>query len=98
MISAKQLQNGYNKLYRCLRNYIWPGEIVVDIADLEVSCYQTFPDLDTIQNTYNKLKYSVFRYIDDDEDMKDAFENFRQTLESSSQLYAKLNSRVQGVE
>lgn len=98
MISAKQLQNAYNKLYKGLRNYIWPGTVVDQIADLEVACYRTFPDLQEVRNSYNKLKVSFFKYIDEDEDVENAFELFQEILDSSSDLFAKLNTRLEGVK
>ena len=98
MISAKQLQNSYNKLYKCLRAYIWPGTVVDQIADLEVSCYQTFPDLQQVRNYFNKLRVSVFKYIDEDGEMTDALNAFQEILDSSSELFAKLNARQEGVK
>ena len=98
MISSKQLQNAYNALYKCLREYIWPSNVVSYIADLEISVYRAFPDLKEVRNRYNQLKTSCFRYIDDDEYMKELFEDFREILESSDVLYSKLNSRLEGVK
>ena len=98
MISAKQLQNSYNRLYKCLREYIWPSNVVSNIADLEIEVYKTFPDLKEIRNRCNRLKASCFRYVDDDEDMKAEFENFREILESSTELYSKLDTRLEGVK
>lgn len=97
MISSKQLQNSYNKLYKCLREYIWPSNVVSGIADLEIEVYRSFPDLKEVRNRYNRLKTSCFRYVDD-EDMKVAFENFREILDSSDELYSKLNTRLEGVK
>ena len=93
MINAKQLQNSYNRLYKCLREYIWPSYIISYIADLEIETYKAFPDLECVRDSYNKLKFNCFKYIDDDEYMKEAFEDFREVLDSSSTLYSKLNSR-----
>lgn len=98
MISSKQLQNAYNTLYKCLREYIWPSNVVSCIADLEISVYRAFPDLKEVRNRYNQLKTSCLRYIDDDEYMKELFEDFREILDSSDVLYSKLNSRLEGVK
>ena len=70
MISSKQLQNSYNRLYKCLREYIWPSDIISCIADLEIETYKAFPDLKCVRDSYNRLKFNCLRYIDDDEDMK----------------------------
>ena len=98
MISAKQLQITYNRLYKCLREYVWPANIVSYIADLEIETYKAFPDLKELRNRYNKLKLECFKYIDDDEDLKAAFEDYREVLDSSSILYSKLDTRLKGVE
>lgn len=95
MISANQLQSSYNKLYKEIRKYIWPANIVSDLADFEISVYRMFPDLSEVSDTYNKLKYNCLRYIDDEE-LKIAFENFREVLDLSSTVYSKLNSRLEG--
>ena len=98
MISAKQIQTYYNRLYKCLRVYIWPGNVVSEIADLEVACYQVFPNLQVVRHAFNKLRVSVFRYIKDDEDLIQAFDDFQELLDSSSELFAKLNSRLKGAK
>lgn len=98
MLNATQLQNSYNKLYEYLREYIWPVNVVEQIADLEVSCYKSFPNLIDVRNYYNKLKSSVFRYVEEDEGMETAFEEFKDVLESDSTLYAKLNTRLEGAK
>lgn len=98
MISSKQLQTAYNHLYKYLREYIWPANIVSHIADLEIETYKSFPDLEELSSRYNRLKSECLRYIDDDEDLKAAFEEYREILDSSNELYSKLNTRLEGVE
>lgn len=98
MLNAKLLQNSYNKLYTSLRQYIWPMHVVDMIADLEVSIYKVFPDLLEVRNHYNRLKVECLRYISDDEDMKAKFEDFREVLDSSDQVFSKLDVRLEGAE
>lgn len=93
MISAKELQNKYNKLYVSLREYIWPLKIVENIADLEVAVYRTFPDIDEVRTCYNVLKMNALRLVKDDEELEGKFEDFREILDSSDNLYSKINTR-----
>ena len=98
MLNAKLLQNSYDKLYTSLRKYIWPIHVVDMIADLEISIYKVFPDLLEVRNYYNRLKLECLRYIPDDEDMKSKFEDFREILESSDEVFSKLDVRLEGAK
>lgn len=97
MITAKQLQGSYNKLYEQLRNYIWPYEAVKMIANLEVAIYSTFPIIQDIMTHFNRLSNFCHTYIKDDEDLNKSLANLSDIIsESSSGIYCKLDSRVQG--
>ena len=98
MISAKQIQNAYVDLYEKLREYIWPAHVVSKIADLEISVYRAFPDLIEIKNNFNSLRGSCLSYIKDDELMNESFENFDELVDVSDTLYARLDTRLEGVE
>ena len=98
MISAKELQRKYRKLYVALRNYIWPFRVIEYIADLEIAVYQTFPDIFNVKIAFNVLRINCLRLVPDDEEMIKAFDAFEELLESEDTLYAKLDTRQQGVE
>lgn len=95
MISSKQLQSVYKKLYTSLRQYVWPAPIVSDLADLEISVYKTFPDLQEVRDNYNRLKSKCLRYVDDEE-LESNFDRFREVLEQSDLVFAKLDVRIEG--
>lgn len=98
MISAKQLQSSYNKLYACLRNYIWPYDIVNTIAELEISVYDTFPNTSEILIHFTRLNNFCKMYLNDDEELIKALSSFDDTLkQADSGIYAKLDVRLQGV-
>lgn len=94
MITSKQIQNHYNKLYSCLRNYIWPIQAVSDIADLEVEVYRSFPDKDKLDSVFSKIKNHC-RDIEDDEDLKQELEGFGDILNKATNIYSKLDKRVE---
>lgn len=66
IITSIDIQNAYQKLYVFLMGYLWDYKVVEALANLEISCYKTFPDKDEmlkyldelrkgIQATYNEL-------------------------------------------
>ena len=89
LISNNQIQNAYNDLYSLLRQYIWGYEVVEAIADLEVACYQTCPDLPNIRQLLKKLK--TLAILDEkDEDLDACFSEFEDLLNESDEYYVKL--------
>lgn len=96
MISSKKIQGAYNNLYACLRNYIWPINAVEDIADLEISVYQTFPDVDRIKRNFSKLEYNSKPLYKDDEDLAKSADKFRTMLDECDSIYNTLDVRVEG--
>lgn len=95
MITSKELQNKYNTLYTCLRNYVWPMIVIESIADVEVDTYSSFPDLNILSSKLTKLENEVSRYLTDDEDLNSAFNEFHELLNSNDTLYAKLDVRTE---
>lgn len=93
MISAAELQYAYVKLYAQLRKYIWNFDTVTLIAELEVACYQLFPDIDKVKDLLAKLHRAVKTVESDDEDMKKTFDKFEDLLKdvTDEDRYAKLN-------
>lgn len=68
MISVKELQQEYNNLYTVLREYAWPMYVIENLADLEISIYQAFPDKDTVLLFLNRLASGVNKAIPVEED------------------------------
>lgn len=68
MVSVKELQQEYNKLYIILREYVWPMYVVENLADLEISIYQAFPDKDLVLLFLNRLASNINKAIPVEED------------------------------
>lgn len=96
MITSKQLQNEYIRLYPNLRNYIWPISAVEDIANLEISTFTRFPDIDMVKRYFNKVNYNCNKLVDEDEELKISLDRFSNLLETDECMYAKLDSRTEG--
>lgn len=99
MISSKELQNEYVKMYEKIREYIWPFETVKRLAALEVSVYTTFPSPEQIKKDFNTLYLDIRDMFDDDDELKEAVEDFKKTIETleSETFYSKLNQVQEAV-
>jgi hypothetical protein len=81
----------YVKLYRELRNYIWPYETVEHLAELEIAVHNRFPNLHDVRRCFSLLSQDIHRSNIHDEDLDKAMEQFRSYIESDdSVLYAIL--------
>lgn len=80
MISAVDIQNAYIKLYEQLRKYIWAGDVVEKIADLETCVYEVFPNMDDVRKTFKYLKPELYQVIIDDEEFKAAVDKFEEAI------------------
>lgn len=99
MITATELQQSYINLYRQLREYLWPFNIVELIAELEIECYSSFPQVSRLRNLFSRLKREIFSdYISDDDEydtLRNVFDKFDATLTDAKDfhdIYAKLPS------
>ena len=93
MISGNDLQNAYFDLYSELRRYIWSYQDVKTLANLEIETFKRFPDVDQIRKYLNLMEMSACFVTNDDEDIKLAFQDFKDVLdsiESNDDIYAKL--------
>lgn len=99
MTNGSELQNAYINLYKELRRYVWDYMSIRTLAELEVSTFTRFPDVDDIRKYLNIMKVSALNVARDDEDLMNAFDDFYYILDScetSSSVFAKL-SQVQEV-
>lgn len=92
MISQNEIQSLYMNLYEQVRKYLWPFNIVVHIADLEIECYKAFPELLTLRDRLKVLEYDMASVSREDEELTQAFEDFSKALEDVESVYNKLNS------
>ena len=86
MIAATDIQNAYLKLYKEMQKYIWSAETIENLADLEVSVYEMFPDMNLIRKHFKQLKYDLYEVLRSDdkeesEPMKEAVDRFESVLE-----------------
>lgn len=91
MINAMDLRNSYNKLYTEFRRYIWDFKIVEYLADLEIECYNTCPNIPEVRLAFMKLKQGVRDVLRDDEDLEKVFDSFDKLIQESDEAYVKLN-------
>lgn len=87
MISSKELQNKYIKLYTELREYIWPTNTVEFIAELEIEVFSAFPNMDRVRKIFSNLKQSIIDHgldlsDEDNEDLSEKLESFQNLLDS----------------
>lgn len=94
VISSNRLQSAYNTLYVNLRNYIWDFNIVEAIADLEVSVYRAFPDINDVKQCIDNLKSMIIScdILSDDEKLKSAFDDFYELLNDADSIYLNLQT------
>ena len=90
MISAAQVHSAYVDMYSYLRNYIWAFDTVEALAELEVAAYSRFPDFKEMQNKFNIVYRDIRDVCEEDEDLKQAVEAFKDIIEQDSEYYAKL--------
>ena len=87
MIRNIDIQNEYVDLYKLFRDYIWDYSVVCKLADLEVRCYETCPNIPGIQESLWKLKSSILNTLQDDDEMVEVFDEFEKLLEDSNNEY-----------
>ena len=91
IIDMHDISYAYIRLYRQLRNYIWPYETVEHIAELEIAIHNRFPNLQDVRKYFNLLCNDIRRSEIKDEDLDRAVEQFKSYIESEgSTVYATL--------
>lgn len=90
MVNSKELQVAYNKLYKRVREYIWPFSAVETIASLEEATYRAMPNLQEVQMYLNRLRYDAGDILREDEDFKLALDGFQKLLDDGDTSFMKL--------
>ena len=80
-MSHKDLKKKYIKLYQQMMKYIWSLNVVELLAELEISVCKMFPIMSDVRNNFNRLESSVRFEIQEDEQFKKAFDEFREMLD-----------------
>ena len=91
MIDSMEIRLLYNDLYVQMRKYIWDYETVECLADLEVSCYSVFQNLDDVRMNLHKLNSFIYDIRHDDEELDNAMIAFEEALEDAENVFVKLD-------
>ena len=90
MLSCNDYRRAYQDLYSAMRSYLWGVDVFEILANLEVSVYDAFVDVETVDRCFSKLERAI-KALDvdkDDEDVAEALKNFRELLDDKeSQQY-----------
>lgn len=95
VITSSDIQVKYQKLYNFLMQYLWEFNVVEDLANLEIACYQRFPDQDEMLKCLKKLNNRIkSTYSELSEDDEPEFEAAYDALESAIENYDSENASV----
>lgn len=86
VVTSADIQVAYEHLYSILMDFLWEFHVVQDIANLEISIFQRFPDKEEMQRCLQKLKFEIQHTYnelaeDDETEFKDAVEDLEQVIE-----------------
>lgn len=90
MISSKDFQRQYIKLYEQMRNYFWGLDVLEDLAKLEVCIYDAFIDRDALRVIFTKLKKDVAEVAKEDEDLAKSLSDLEDLVNSTEESYLQL--------
>lgn len=86
IINSQDIQNAYMNFYSYMMDYLWNLKVVKNLATLEISIFQRFPDKDEMENALNALEVEIRDTLNDEEnpdskDFKDSFEVMKDYIE-----------------
>ena len=87
MTNSADIQTAYNKFYKQMRNYIWEFKTVDLLAELEISIYKRFPDIEDTKKILEKLKAKIDKTMSDDEDFKKAYDKLAKVLSDTQVVF-----------
>lgn len=94
--TSVDIQNKYQKLYVFLMEYLWDYKVVEALANLEISCYKTFPDKDEMLKYLNELRRGIqATYNELSEDDEPEFEKAYTALEDAINSYVPETALVE---
>ena len=87
-INSQDIQNVYMKFYTFMMQYLWNLDVVKNLANLEISIFQRFPDKEEMEKCLNALELQIKDTMKDEEnpENKDFLESF-ETLKEYIQEY-----------
>ena len=99
-VSAQDFRNAYETFYDKFRNYLWPYNVLEDLANVEVDIYTDFFDKDHLQRGLSRLNKSIHDAVKDyeDEDLQKSYDKIVKLLDETDpeQMFYQLD-RVEEV-
>lgn len=94
LVDIAELRRRYIALYTEVRRYIWPFDVVNDLVDIELECYQAFPDQEKLKYVFNKLRRYIESDIDltEDKDLDSALRSFEELVNDNNLYYNNLRA------
>lgn len=90
-ISSQDFRNQYEKFYVQMRMYLWPYEVLKNLADVEVDIYSAFIDIDKLKQHFDKLRTGVREVYKDDGNFRIEFDKLEKLIDTEEpQFYARL--------
>ena len=93
-LSSQEFRNAYERFYSSFRNYLWPYQVVEDLANFEVEIFSAFNDLDRTRNLLMKLSKPIEEVVKefDDKKLEERFDAFFELLDEveSDKMYLTL--------
>lgn len=86
-ISAQKFRNAYEKLYASTRNYLWPYEVLEQLALLEVNIYSAFLDMNAIDAIFSKLESSMKDVAKEDEELRENLSAIRNLINVKNPVF-----------
>ena len=90
MITSAQLQNAYIRMYKHMRDYIWPFYTIQLLADLEVAIFSAFPDMETVRRLVNSLYTEIRPILQEDEEFNRKFTELKDLCTNNSIEYDEI--------
>ena len=92
LINSANFRTSYEKFYKEMRNYLWDVATLELLADIEVATYQSFIDLQDLDNKLRRLYQMIRPIAEDDEFLQEAYDNFYDLVQDNkkSNMYCSL--------
>lgn len=91
-VSSQDLRNIYEQFYNSMRNYLWPYDVLEQLADVEVNIYSAFINIPKLESDFNKLKSSLSDVCKEDGELKSLTSEINEIISQPDiELYHRLN-------
>lgn len=99
MIASQDFRNIYEKFYDEMRLYLWPYDVLEQLAQVEIDIYSAFIDRDKLKADFYKLQNSIRDVLRDDEDFSKVNQELMDLIEDEDtdayQTISRVNERNQ---